>query len=398
MAAVGVGDPVRLVEDQEIAAHRRLLDRAAHDRGVGVDLLLAGRESDGAGRQLGGQPGVGLVRELAQRRGVDAAAVLLQREEGVVGLARVGRAEVEDDVLGARRAHGELGLGAVDPALLGEPLDAGRRAVVGRGSQRSRTTLRLRRRSRSGYCGGTLTGGNKPLVGGSRGGSARVAVPASADPTEGNSGNPPDMPGARGVRRHGPPPGPPRAAAPPRRGRGSATTSSTVRGGGGQRPGVGPVGHGHRAAHRVVLAGVGRPERGADGQHAGRPRRPSPASSGGRRSAGRGRRARRPRCGPRCAGPGAAATGRRLDDDHADPQRGEEAGRAADLQGLPAADRAGGRQGRSGPGAGEGRRVAQPAALLGGRVDALGRGPAGRGDDGCAGCGSCHGRQRRGPG
>ena len=304
MAAVGVGDPVRLVEHQQVAAHRRLLDRAAHDRGVGVDLLLAGGEADGAGRQLGRQPGVGLVRELAQRRGVDPAAVLLQREEGVVGLAGVGRAEVEDDVLGARRADGELGLGAVHPALLGELLDAGGRAVVGAGlgiADDVALTASVRLLS-IGVLRGNTHRGNMPLVGGSRGGSARArAVPAAADPTEGNSGNPPNMPGRRGVRRHATPPGPRRAAAPRRRGRGSPPPRRRCGAGrpAGRRR---PVGHGHRAAHRVVLDGVCRPQRGADRQHPVGHGGPAAASSGGRRSAARGRRAGRPRCGPPVAG------------------------------------------------------------------------------------------------
>ena len=95
-----------------------------------VDLLLAGGEADGARRELRGEALVGLVRQLAQRRGVDPAAVLGQRQQRLVGLAGVGRPEVEDDLLGADGADRELRLGALHPALLGEALDAGGGAVV----------------------------------------------------------------------------------------------------------------------------------------------------------------------------------------------------------------------------------------------------------------------------
>ena len=155
VAAVGVGDPVRLVEHQEVAAHGRLLHGAADDRGVGVDLLLAGGEADGAGRELRGQPRVGLVGQLAQRRGVDAAAVLGQRDEGVVGLAGVGRPEVEDDLLGAGGAHGELGLGAVHPALLGE---LSMRAAARSSSRVAGSRASLARGGGRGTAGETLTG------------------------------------------------------------------------------------------------------------------------------------------------------------------------------------------------------------------------------------------------
>jgi hypothetical protein len=129
VAAVGVGDPVRLVEHQHLAAVRGLLHRAADDRREGVDLLLAGREADGALRQLGGQLGVGLVGQLAQRGGVYPRAGGGQRLQRLVGLAGVRRAEVEDDVLGPGRADGELGGGAVHPDLLGALLVAGGGAV-----------------------------------------------------------------------------------------------------------------------------------------------------------------------------------------------------------------------------------------------------------------------------
>ena len=229
------------------------------------------------GGSCGGQPGVGLVGELAQRRGVDAAAVLLQREERVVGLAGVGRAEVEDDVLGPRRADGQLGLGAVHPALLGELLDAGRRAVVvaGRGARGRRVRVRLRRRS--GYCGGTVTGENRAF---GRRKSGRVRSSAGDASCRGPYGGQQrrtrrTCPGS-GRTRHVTPPGPRRAAAPrctrPR----IATTSSSVRGATSSGPSRGPVGHGHRAdaprprARRRGTAGPHRQHAVGHGGPAGR--------------------------------------------------------------------------------------------------------------------------------
>ena len=129
VAAVGVGDPVRLVEDEHLAARRGLLDGAADDGREGVDLLLAGGQADGALGQQGGELRVGLVRQLAQRRGVDAGAGGGQGLQRLVGLAGVGGAEVEDDVLGPGGAGRQRGLGALDPALLRQLLGAGGGAV-----------------------------------------------------------------------------------------------------------------------------------------------------------------------------------------------------------------------------------------------------------------------------
>ena len=64
---------------------------------VVVDALLARDEADRVLAELGREAAVRLLREHPQRPGVDAAAPLLQELERVVGLARVGRAEVRDD-------------------------------------------------------------------------------------------------------------------------------------------------------------------------------------------------------------------------------------------------------------------------------------------------------------
>ena len=53
------------------------------------------------------QPAVRFLREHPQRAGVDAAPLLGQERERVVGLARVRRTEVRDDALGLAAPLGE---------------------------------------------------------------------------------------------------------------------------------------------------------------------------------------------------------------------------------------------------------------------------------------------------
>ncbi len=112
-AALFVLRPLHLVEDERLAARRGHLGRAAHDRRVGIDALLTGHEADPLLADLGRQPPVCLLREHAQRRRVDAVAVLDEEAERVVRLAGVGRPEVGDHGLGLDtplgQPHGQLG-------------------------------------------------------------------------------------------------------------------------------------------------------------------------------------------------------------------------------------------------------------------------------------------------
>jgi len=104
-AAFLVLGPLHLVQHERLAVHRRHLRRAADDRRVRVDALLAGDEADALLPQLLG--------EHAQRRGVDAAAVRDEEAERVVRLPRVRRPEMRDDGLRLgrplRQADGQLG-------------------------------------------------------------------------------------------------------------------------------------------------------------------------------------------------------------------------------------------------------------------------------------------------
>ena len=95
-AALLVLGPLHLVEHERLAARRRHLGRAADDRRVGIDPLLAGHETDALLAELRREPPVRLLREHPQRRRVDAAAVLDEEAERVVRLAGVGRPEVRD--------------------------------------------------------------------------------------------------------------------------------------------------------------------------------------------------------------------------------------------------------------------------------------------------------------
>ena len=91
--------PLHLVEHEHLAPIRRHLDGAAEDRRVLVDPLLARDEADPVGAEQRPESPVRLLREHPQRAGVDAAPLLGEKRERVVGLARVRRAEVRDDCL-----------------------------------------------------------------------------------------------------------------------------------------------------------------------------------------------------------------------------------------------------------------------------------------------------------
>ena len=105
-AALLVLGPLHLVEDERLAAHRRHLRGAADDRRVRIDALLAGDEADAVLAELLREAPVRLLREHAQRRRVDAAPVLDEEPQRVVGLAGVRRPEVRDHRL---RLDGALG-------------------------------------------------------------------------------------------------------------------------------------------------------------------------------------------------------------------------------------------------------------------------------------------------
>ena len=98
-AALGVVRPLHLVEDEHLARAGAISTVQQMIGAVVVDPLLARDEADGVLAELGREAPVRLLREHPQRPGVDAAAPLLQELERVVGLARVGRAEVGDDGL-----------------------------------------------------------------------------------------------------------------------------------------------------------------------------------------------------------------------------------------------------------------------------------------------------------
>ena len=112
-AALLVLGPLHLVEHERLAAQRRHLGGAADDRRVGVDALLAGDEADAVLAELRREPAVRLLREHAQRRRVDAAAVLDEEPQRVVRLAGVRRPEMGDDRLRLdrplRQPDGQLG-------------------------------------------------------------------------------------------------------------------------------------------------------------------------------------------------------------------------------------------------------------------------------------------------
>src|SRR4029079_18868782 len=94
--------------------------------GVLVDPLLARDQPDLFLAEQGREPAVRLLRQHPQRSGEDAAPVLGEERQRVVGLAGVRRPEVRDDALGLSPPLGESDL---DPTL-GAPH---RRALVGTG-------------------------------------------------------------------------------------------------------------------------------------------------------------------------------------------------------------------------------------------------------------------------
>ncbi|SES81691.1 hypothetical protein SAMN04488546_0626 [Geodermatophilus poikilotrophus] len=147
--AVGVGDPVRLVEDEQPAARRRLLDGAAEDRRHRLDLLLAGGQADGARWQLCRQPGVRLVGQLPQRSRVGAGTGLGEGGQRVVGLAGVRGAEVEHDPLRRGAAHRQRRTRAGGERVLGDGpgVEGGRQDVVLRRVREGRRAERPRRGS-----------------------------------------------------------------------------------------------------------------------------------------------------------------------------------------------------------------------------------------------------------
>ena len=115
-AALRVVGPLHLVEDEQLARVRRHLDRRADDGRVLVHALLARDEPDVLGPDPLAEAPVSLLREHAQRAGVDARALLRQLLQRGVRLARVRGAEVRDDALrlcspdGQRDGDAALGL------------------------------------------------------------------------------------------------------------------------------------------------------------------------------------------------------------------------------------------------------------------------------------------------
>ena len=106
-AALLVFGPLHLVEDERLAVHRRHLRRAADDRRVRIHALLARDEADAVLADLRRQAAVRLLREHAQRRRVDAAAVLDEKAQRVVRLAGVRRPEMRDHRLRLGPALGQ---------------------------------------------------------------------------------------------------------------------------------------------------------------------------------------------------------------------------------------------------------------------------------------------------
>ena len=123
-AALLVVGPLDLVEDEQVALLRRHLDRGREHRRALVDALLAGDQADVLLTELLAEPAMRLLREHAQRPGVDAGARCDELLERGVRLARVRRPEVRDDALGLVLARGERDL---DP-----PLGLSARAFEGR--------------------------------------------------------------------------------------------------------------------------------------------------------------------------------------------------------------------------------------------------------------------------
>ena len=125
--------PLHLVEDEHLATVRGHLDGAAEDRRVLVDPLLTGEQSNPIGAHHGSEPAMRFLCEHPQRAGVDAAPLLGQERERVVGLARVRRTEVRDDRRGLATPLGEPNRDpALGPVHCGTPVGTRRASVASR--------------------------------------------------------------------------------------------------------------------------------------------------------------------------------------------------------------------------------------------------------------------------
>ena len=107
-AALGVVRPLHLVEHEHLARARRHLDRAADDRRVVVDPLLAGDEADALLAELGREPAVRLLREHPQRRRVDAAARSLRNSSASYVLPEFVGPRCATTVSGSTRRVGSV--------------------------------------------------------------------------------------------------------------------------------------------------------------------------------------------------------------------------------------------------------------------------------------------------
>ena len=155
-AALLVVRPLHLVEHEHLARARRHLDRAADDRGVLVDALLAGDEADRSAPSWRREPAVRLLREHPQRPGVDAAPLLgeeLRARRGSCrsSSARGGRRRSPAD---RRRSGSRISIGPSARFAPPRAVGAGRagvpRAPRGRPARRTRQRRAARhRRNRS---------------------------------------------------------------------------------------------------------------------------------------------------------------------------------------------------------------------------------------------------------
>ena len=124
--------PLDLVQDEHLAGAGGHLDGAAENRRLLVDPLLAGDQADPLLPEPRAEAAVRLLREHAERPGVDPSPPVGEELERVVGLARVRRPEMRDDRL---RRRTTLGQPDRDP-VLGTPdrsalVRAGRAGVAG---------------------------------------------------------------------------------------------------------------------------------------------------------------------------------------------------------------------------------------------------------------------------
>jgi hypothetical protein len=151
--------PLHLVEDEHVARAGRHLDRAALDRRVLVDALLARDEADALVAELRRQPPVRLLREHAERPRVNAAPPLREERQRVMRLTGVRRPEVRDDGLRRRPPLGELDLDPVlGPPHRGALVRAGRAGVP----RRARGAPRGSRASAPCHRATVAAGGDRP--------------------------------------------------------------------------------------------------------------------------------------------------------------------------------------------------------------------------------------------